>query len=38
MNTTYPLCIGFIDYDKAFDTEEHFAIIEALRKTNINKT
>ena len=27
-----PLCIGFIDYEKAFDTVEHFAIFEALRK------
>ena len=33
-----PLCIGFIDYEKAFDTLEHFAIFEALRKTNINET
>ena len=33
-----PLCIGFIDYEKAFDTVEHFAIFEALRKTNINET
>ena len=27
-----PLCIGFIDYVKAFDTVEHLAIFEALRK------
>ena len=33
-----PLCIGFIDYEKAFNTVEHFVIFEALRKTNINKT
>ena len=33
-----PQCVGFIDYEKAFDTVEHFAIFEALRKTNINKT
>ena len=33
-----PLCIGFIDYEKAFDTAEHFAIFKALRKTNINET
>ena len=33
-----PLCIGFIDYEKAFDTVEHFAIFEALRKTNVNQT
>ena len=34
----FPLCIGFIDYEQAFDTVEHFAIFEALRKTNINET
>ena len=33
-----PLCIGFIDYEQAFDTVEHFAIFEALRKTNVNET
>ena len=33
-----PLYIGFIDYEKAFDTVEHFAIFKALRKTNINET
>ena len=33
-----PLCIGFTDYEKAFDTVEHFAIFEALRKTNVNET
>ena len=33
-----PLCIGFIDCEKAIDTVEHFAIFEALRKTNINET
>ena len=32
-----PLCIGFIDYEKAFDTVEHFAIFETLRKTNVNE-
>ena len=30
--------MGFIDYEKAFDTVEHFAIFEALRKTSISKT
>ena len=30
-----PLCVGFIDYEKAFGTVEHFAIFEALRKNNI---
>ena len=33
-----PLCIDFIDYEKAFDTSEHFAIFEALRKTDVNET
>ena len=33
-----PLTIGFVDYKKAFDTVEHFAIFEALRKTSINET
>ena len=34
-----PLCLGFVDYKKAFDTVEHFAIFEALRKkTNRDKT
>ena len=33
-----PLCVGFIDYEKAFDSVEHFAIFEALRKININET
>ena len=33
-----PLCVGFIDYEKAFDSIEHFAIFEALRKININET
>ena len=28
----------FIDYEKAFNTVEHFAIFEALRKTNISET
>ena len=33
-----PLCVGFIDYEKAFDSVERFAIFEALRKININET
>ena len=33
-----PVCLCFIDYEKAFDTVEHFAIFEALRKTYINET
>ncbi|GFR69759.1 endonuclease-reverse transcriptase [Elysia marginata] len=31
------LCLGFIDYKKAFDSVEHFAIFDALRKININE-
>ena len=33
-----PPYIGFIDYEKAFDTVEYFAIFETLRKPNINET
>ena len=33
-----PLLIGFIDYEKAFDSIEHFSIFEALRKINVNET
>ncbi|GFO20141.1 endonuclease-reverse transcriptase [Plakobranchus ocellatus] len=33
-----PLCVGFIDYEKAFESVEHFAIFDALRKININET
>ncbi|GFO16827.1 endonuclease-reverse transcriptase [Plakobranchus ocellatus] len=32
-----PLCVGFVDYEKAFDSVEHFAIFDALRKININE-
>ena len=33
-----PLVIGFIDYEKAFYSIEHFSIFEALRKINVNET
>ena len=33
-----PLVIGFIDYEKAFDSIEQFSILEALRKMNVNET
>ena len=33
-----PLVIGLIDYEKAFDSIEHFSIFEALRKINVNET
>ncbi|GFS22626.1 endonuclease-reverse transcriptase [Elysia marginata] len=32
-----PLCVGFIDYEKSFDSVEHFAIFDALRQININE-
>ena len=33
-----PHCIGYIDYEKAFDSIEHKAIIKALRSIGINET
>ena len=33
-----PLCIGYIDYEKAFDSIEHKAIFKALRSIGINET
>ena len=33
-----PLCIGYIDNEKAFDSIEHEAISKALRSTGINET
>ena len=32
-----PLCIGYIDYEKAFDSIEHKAIFKALRSIGINE-
>ncbi|GFN78544.1 endonuclease-reverse transcriptase [Plakobranchus ocellatus] len=32
-----PLCLGFFDYEKAFDSVEHAAIVQALWKVNINE-
>ncbi|GFO14426.1 endonuclease-reverse transcriptase [Plakobranchus ocellatus] len=32
-----PLCLGFIDYEKAFDSVEHAVIVQALGKVNINE-
>ena len=34
----WPLCIGFIDCGKDFDTVEHVAIFESLREIRINET
>ncbi|GFS15512.1 retrovirus-related Pol polyprotein from type-1 retrotransposable element R2 [Elysia marginata] len=31
------LCVGFINYEKTFDSVEHFAIFDALRQININE-
>ena len=33
-----PLCIGYIDYEKAFDSIEHEAIFKALSSIDINET
>ena len=33
-----PLSIGYIDYEKAFDSIEHKAIFKALRSIRINET
>ena len=33
-----PLCVCFIDYEKAFDSVEHFSVFNALRKMKINET
>ena len=33
-----PLCIGYIDYEKAFDSIEHKTIFKALRSIGINET
>ena len=33
-----PLCIRYIDYEKAFDSIEHEAILKASRTTGINET
>ena len=33
-----PLCIGYIDYKKAFDSIEHKAVFKALRSIGINET
>ena len=33
-----PLCIGYINYEKAFDSIEHKAIFKALRSIGINET
>ena len=33
-----PLCIGYIDYEKAFDSIEHEAIFKVLRSIGVNET
>ena len=32
------LCVGFVDYEKAFDSVEHFAIFETLLKIGVHPT
>ena len=32
------LCVGYIDYEKAFDSIEHAELFIALRKTGVNET
>ena len=32
-----PLCIGYVDYEKAFDSKEHKAIFKALRSMCIDE-
>ena len=32
-----PLCLGFVDYEKAFDSIEHTAVFNALREQGINE-
>ena len=32
-----PLCVGFIDYQKAFDSVEHHNLFQSLRKIGINE-
>ena len=32
------LCVGFVDYEKAFDSIEHFAIFDTLIKIGIHPT
>ena len=32
-----PLCISFIDYEKAFDSVEHEAILKALQNSGVNE-
>ena len=33
-----PLCIGFVDFEKAFDSIEHPAMFRSLRNIGINET
>ncbi|KAG7307782.1 hypothetical protein JYU34_006375 [Plutella xylostella] len=32
-----PQCLAFVDYEKAFDTVEHWAVFHALHRCNIDK-
>ena len=33
-----PLCLGFVDYEKAFDSVEHHGIMDALDRHQVHKT
>lgn len=33
-----PLCLDFVDYEKAFNSEEHAAVFNSVRKLGINAT
>ena len=33
-----PMCLAFVDYEKAFDSVEHLGIINAIRNQSINET
>ena len=33
-----PLCVGYIDYEKAFDSTEHEGVFKALRSIDIDES
>ena len=38
MKSKRSLCIGYIGYEKAFDSVEHEAVFKALRSIDVNET
>ena len=32
-----PMCLGFVDYEKAFDSVEHLGIISAIRNQEVSE-